>query len=347
MAGEGIVRQDDPIAFARDALGLPQETEIDCAPLGTRGSDRAYFRLRWKTDQTAILVRYDRGRVENGYFAEIAAFLAEIGVSVPRVICHDPAACLLVLEDLGAVDLWSLRGASWDVRGPLYRKTLALAHRLHSHPADRFPAARVRLADAFGPDLYRWERTYFKNNFVERLCGITIDPSFAIDLEDELAGLAQRIRASGRSLVHRDLQSQNVMIRDGEPFLIDFQGMRFGSPFYDLASLLCDPYVEFTEDEEGGLLSFYYGLAKKEEDWAEFVRRFREASIQRLMQALGAYGFLGLEKGLKEYLDHVPAAVRNLRRAVDRVAGCRRLQELLARCEPVSKALSRPSAGEP
>ena len=117
--------------------------------------------------------------------------------------------------------------------------------------------------DAFGPDLYRWERDYFKEHFVEGLCGLSIDPSFAIALEGELAGLAARIDASRHCLVHRDLQSQNVMIRDGEPYLIDFQGMRFGSLFYDLGSLLCDPYVEFSKDEEEGLLSFYYGLSKR------------------------------------------------------------------------------------
>ena len=68
------------------------------------------------------------------------------------------------------------------------------------------------------------------------------------ELETELSALGERLSGTGRCLVHRDLQSQNVMIRDGEPFLIDFQGMRFGSPFYDLGSLLCDPYVDFSDE---------------------------------------------------------------------------------------------------
>ena len=83
-----------------------------------------------------------------------------------------------------------------------------------------------------------------------------------MELEVELSGLAERLEGTRRSLVHRDLQSQNVMIRNGEPFLIDFQGMRFGSPFYDLGSLLCDPYVEFSSGELDELLSFYYRLAR-------------------------------------------------------------------------------------
>jgi N-acetylmuramate 1-kinase len=326
--------QDELVAFARDALALPKGAEIELSHLGGRGSDRTYFRFRWREGQSAILVLYDPGRTENGYFADIAAFLGDIGVPVPRVIRHDRSACLMVMEDLGAVDLWSSRDASWEIRSDLYRKTLCVVDRLHSFPAEAFPAARVRLMAAFGPDLYQWERNYFMDHFARGLCGLKIDRPLAAGLEEELAGLAERIDASRPCLVHRDLQSQNVMIRDGEPFLIDFQGMRFGSLFYDVGSLLYDPYVAFSQAEREGLIRFYYGLSAREQDWPEFLSRFREASVQRLMQALGAYGFLGLRKGLSAYLGHVPAGLRNLRDATASAATLPLLRDLLERCEP-------------
>jgi hypothetical protein len=118
------------------------------------------------------------------------------------------------------------------------------------------------------------------------------------------------------------------MIRDGEPYFIDFQGMRFGSPFYDLGSLLCDPYVNLSGNEQDDLLSFYYGLTRWGFDWASFRNTFWEASAQRLMQALGAYGFLGLNKGLKVFLEHIPAGLRNLLLAATQVASLPRLREL-------------------
>ncbi len=187
--------------------------------------------------------------------------------------------------------------------------------------------------DGFGPDLYRWERNYFRDHFVRDLCGIELEPSFERELEAELAGLAGRLAGTVHCLVHRDLQSQNVMIRDGKPFLIDFQGMRFGSPFYDLGSLLCDPYVEFSRSEQEDLLFFYYGLWKWDLDSVTFENSFWEASAQRLMQALGAYGFLGLKKGLKAFLEHIPAGLRNLHRAASQVAALPRLQDLSANCQ--------------
>jgi hypothetical protein len=321
------------IGFAREALGLSESISIELSAIQGRGSDRTFFRLKWNDKDSAILIHYDPNRIENTYYADIATFLRDINVPAPRLIRHDPADCLIIMEDLGDTDLWSLRNTPWETRGPLYQKTLTIVHRLHSFPEKDFPSARVRLMEGFGPDLFRWERDYFRDHLVRNVCGIELGPSFERELEAELLSLAERLAKKKRCLVHRDLQSQNVMIRGGEPYLIDFQGMRFGSPFYDLGSLLCDPYVDLSSNERDELLSFYYKLLEWDLDWHTFQNAFWEASAQRLMQALGAYGYLGLEKGLKAYLEHIPAGLRNLHRAASQVASLPRLRELSLTCQ--------------
>jgi hypothetical protein len=325
--------REDMIGFAREGLRLSESVSLTISPLEGRGSDRTFFRLKWNRNDSAILVHYDPKRVENGYYADIAAFLHDIDVPVPRLIRHDPVGCLIVMEDLGDTDLWSFRKTRWETRRALYQKTLAIVHKLHSFPKDYFPSGHVRLSEGFGPHLYRWERDYFRDHFVTGVCGIELGLSFQKELEAELSALAERFAGGVRCLVHRDLQSQNVMIRHGEPFLIDFQGMRFGNPFYDLGSLLCDPYVDFSGGEQAGLLSFYYGLEKWDLDWAAFQNAFWEASVQRLMQALGAYGFLGLRREFKAFLEHIPSGLGNLQQASSQVTFLPRLQELCQVCQ--------------
>jgi hypothetical protein len=325
--------REDMIRFCRESLGLPESVAMEFSPLEGRGSDRTFSRIKWNRKDSAILVHYDPKRVENTYYAEIAAFLREIDIPAPRLIRHDPPACLIIMEDLGDRDLWSLRETSWENRRPLYQKTLTTVHRLHSFPEKGFPSGRVRLMEGFGPDLYRWERNYFREHFVRDFCGIELEPSFERELESELSALGEGLSETMRCLVHRDLQSQNVMIRDGDPFLVDFQGMRFGTPFYDLGSLLCDPYVNFSTSERDELLSFYYGLSKGNLDWSTFQNHFWEASAQRLMQALGAYGFLSLKKGLKAFQEHIPAGLRNLHGATTQVASLPYLRELSLACQ--------------
>jgi aminoglycoside/choline kinase family phosphotransferase len=325
--------QEEMIGFMRETLGLSESVPIELSPLEGRGSDRTFFRLRWNQKNSAILIHYDPKRVENTFYADIAKFLHRIGVAVPRTIRHDPPRSLILMEDLGDTDLWSLRETPWETRRALYQKTLVIAHRLHSLPERDFPSDRVRLMEGFGPNLYRWERDYFRNHFVRDVCGIELEPQFERELEAELSSLAERLLGTIRCLVHRDLQSQNVMIRDGKPLLIDFQGMRFGSPFYDLGSLLCDPYVNLSDGERDELLSFYYGLSKWDLDLATFKNTFWEASVQRLMQALGAYGYLALKKGLKAYLEHIPSGLRNLHLATSHVSTLPQLRELSLKCQ--------------
>jgi aminoglycoside/choline kinase family phosphotransferase len=327
-----MISQDQIIRFAREALGLSGSVSLTLSPLEGRGSDRSFFRLGWRRKDSAVLIHYDPKRIENMYYAAIATFLREIDVPAPRMIRHDPDRCLIVMEDLGDTDLWSFRKTGWETRRVLYQKTLFIVHRLHCFPEKDFPSARVQLAEDFGITLYRWERDYFMDHFVRGICDIELEPSFENQIEAELSSLAERLSETRRSLVHRDLQSQNVMIRDGEPFLIDFQGMRFGSPFYDLGSLLCDPYVDFSDSERDELLSFYFGLSKWNLDWDAFQNAFWIASVQRLMQALGAYGFLGLKKGLKTYVNHIPSGLAHLQLAASHVTSLPRLLELSQTC---------------
>jgi N-acetylmuramate 1-kinase len=302
------------IAWALAVLGLPAGAPVSAVPLTKGGSDRRFYRLRWN-GRSVLLMRYLHERRENSYYAPIGRFLREIGVAVPEIFHHDAAQGFLLLEDLGDEDLWSCRQAPWEVRQELYEKTLVQIQRLHAYPLTAFSRAGIPVMDGFDAALYRWERDYFAENFVGGVCGITMSSQRKRALEEELGALARRLAAATPALIHRDFQSQNVMLRSREPVLIDFQGMRLGNPLYDVGSLLYDPYVAMTEDERMVLLARYHALSGAEWFWPDLQEAFREASAQRLMQALGAYGFLGLKKGRPAFLRHCASATRNLAEA--------------------------------
>ena len=187
--------------------------------------------------------------------------------------------------------------------------------------------------DGFDTGLYRWEQDYFLDNFVKGYCDLSLDPGFEIKLRAGFADLSERLCSIPRSLVHRDFQSRNIMVRDGEPYFIDFQGMRFGNPFYDLASLLIDPYVSIPDEGREELLSFYYVLSSQELDWDAYQASFWDAGVERLMQALGAYGFLGKVKGLEDFLQFIPAGLNNINLAVSHVPSLASLRDVILLCQ--------------
>jgi hypothetical protein len=192
--------------------------------------------------------------------------------------------------------------------------------------------------EAFNSAFYRSEQDYFLENFVQSVCSIKLDSSETIKLNAEFESLADRLQEVPMSLVHRDFQSRNIMIRDGQPVLIDFQGMRIGNFFYDLGSLLYDPYVILKEEERMELLAYYYSLSDQKTNWKAFKEMFWEASVERLLQALGAYGFLGLKQGHTGFLAHINKALDNL---LDATAQNKRLLLIRLLAQNCENALSR------
>ena len=324
------------LEFAKHALGIQEESApVHMTPVTGGGSNRSFYRIRHGDNRSAIFMHYDRSYGENAYYAAIAEFLRGIGVSVPRIMAHDTARGFIVMDDLGDIDLWFYRHEPWQIRREFYFKTLTIISNLHTFPIKNFPKRKVHLMEGFGPALYQWEQDYFLENFVQTVCGLKLNPSDKQDLANELGALSQRLENTKPCLIHRDLQSRNIMIRENEPVLIDFQGMRFGNLSYDLGSLLYDPYVSLNNDERMELLQYYYILSNRDEliDWLSFQKMFQDASAQRLMQALGAYGFLGLKRGISEFLPHIPRGLANLIDASVQSKRIPRLHNLALKCQ--------------
>jgi aminoglycoside/choline kinase family phosphotransferase len=305
MKTELLLRQ------TRRRLPAFSEGEIEIAPIEKGGSDRRFYRVRCAPGESLILVKYNLERVENRHYVRIAEFLAQHGIAVPKIYFHDLEEGLIWIEDLGESDLFSFREDSWLVRGALYRSVLDEIAKLHELPQSEWSKLDGEMPPEFNAALYRWEQNYFFENCLGRIFGVDERTQRELASLPALREIADRLAGLPRVLVHRDFQSQNIIARAGHAYLIDFQGMRPGLAEYDLASLLFDPYVSLLPVEREGLWS-YYTERRGLRSGAERRETLGLCAMQRLMQALGAYGFLGLVKGNRQFLAHVPAALGSL-----------------------------------
>ena len=300
---------------------------VSVEPIEKGGSGRKFWRLQ-AGGPSLILVRYGPDRPENKHYVAIGRFLTSVGVRVPAVHFHDETEGLILMEDAGETDLWSFRLAPWRQRRALYQRTLDQALILHTQAhADPGAATLKILQPVFDSALYRWEQDYFFEHCLERHFGIAAYPGRA-----RLREIADELAAEPRCLVHRDFQSQNVLVREGEICLIDFQGLRPGLAAYDLASLLLDPYVDLSAEEREELLGHYLsGLhGPGQRDNPHFRALYDRCAMQRLMQALGAYGKLGHLDERTEFLEHIPTALARLREVIARIDGLGDLAAVLA-----------------
>ncbi|MEE9912906.1 MAG: phosphotransferase [Deltaproteobacteria bacterium] len=327
---------DDIQKFLNDHLGL---VEFRLKPIEKGGSDRIFSRLLQSNGKSFIFMHYGTEVEENTYWTEINRFLNDLNIPVPRIIAYDQRQRFLLLEDLGEIDVYMLRSLPWHKRRPFYLKALSDIHRLHRVlPAD--VPAHLQLARGYDRSLYQWEHDYFRENFVEAVCKIDLSGALIRDWAEESGALIDRLQKIPPCLIHRDFQSQNLVIKDDRPVFIDFQGMRQGNLFYDLGSLICDPYVTLSPDERNELIAFYYRIMEPAYSLDQFTDYFWEGAAQRLMQALGAYGFLGLKKNKPDFLKHTATGIKNLVTATSRTGNLPVLNDLARTC--MIKLASRP-----
>ena len=283
------------------------EGAVSAEPILKGGSDRAYWRVTRGDGSTLIVMEYTKARADNASFVPVTRYLASIGTAVPAIFRVDEGEMLVWLQDLGGSDLWEFREAPWQERRDLYRKTLQEVAKLHAVTE----APDIALQPPFDEKLYGWEQGYFLDEFVAGHCGEK-GVADALRGSADFAQLISDLVKRPRGLLHRDFQSQNVMVKDGGVFLIDYQGLRFGVPEYDVASLLFDPYVSFTGAERLELQRDYCEI-RGVDDFASWQNLLHQCAAQRLMQALGAYGYIGNKLGKKQFLAHIPPALENLR----------------------------------
>ncbi len=273
-------------------------------PLGARGSDRSFCRLLGPS-RRAIYLRYGTLRSENARYAGHARLLAGAGVPVPRVLAALPEARALALADWGDCSLERQVHRRPGDALALYEPVLQAAARLHTTATEAVRAAGVAIEPPLDATTFRWERELFANHLLRGRLGLEGLPA---EVAVELELVAARLLNSPRVVVHRDLQSSNVLCRGRQIALIDFQGMRLGPAAYDLASLLCDPYVQLAPALRTRLLARYVALCPA---CAEVADDFPWAAVQRLSQALGAYARL-TALGLTQFAAFIAPAAATL-----------------------------------
>jgi hypothetical protein len=308
--------------------------DFELVPIKKGGSDRSFFRVSLPDKTSFIFMHYGDEVKENAYWASINKFMAGLEVCVPRIIVQDIPKHFILLEDLGDIDLWSQRSLPWDKRRDYYFQAFTQIRRMHAFEFTSIPAD-LQLSESYGPRLYKWEYDYFLENLVGEVCKIKLSSSDSAKLMKELDALSVQLQKIEPCLIHRDFQSQNIMIKNDTPVLIDFQGMRKGCLFYDLGSLICDPYVTFDDEARNELIDFYYELMNPSYSRNDFVHNFWMGSVQRLLQALGAYGFLGLKKNKQVFLGHISNGLENLLMGVNNVGRLEMLNDLAIECETI------------
>lgn len=306
------------------------EDPVKIEEMPASGSNRRYFRL---FGRESIIGVAGTCKAENEAFIYLSDHFVKLGLNVPRVLGVSEDHMTYIQEDLGDLILFKLiekgrltRSFSNEEREMLV-KTISLLPDIQFKGAIGLDFSKCYPTSHFDVRSIMWDLNYFKYCFL-KATGLEFEEN---RLEDDFQALAEVLmRSQSSTFMYRDFQSRNVMIHDGEPWFIDFQGGRMGPFYYDVASFLWQAKAVFPQSLRDDLIGHYIQSLRKYKPVDEnyFHEQLRHFVLFRTLQVLGAYGFRGYFEKKPHFMQSVPYAMANLR-------------ELLAKPFPEYPYLSR------
>lgn len=283
--------------------------------LPSSGSNRRYFRLKGEKSIIGVL---GTCKEENEAFLYMSEHFHKKGLPVPEIYAISDDTMAYIQEDLGdtllfnAIEKGRKTSVFSDEEKTLLIKTIRLLPDMQFLGADEFNFSKCYPSPEFNSRSIMWDLNYFKYCFL-KATGLEF-------LEDKLEDDFQRmtdvlLRSFSATFMYRDFQSRNVMIKNGEPWFIDYQGGRKGPFYYDVASFLWQAKANLPESLRMELLNEYVDSLRKYQpvDEEYFHAQLRHFVLFRTLQVLGAYGFRGYFEKKPHFIQSVPFAIENLR----------------------------------
>ncbi|HEX4028993.1 MAG TPA: RNase adapter RapZ [Terracidiphilus sp.] len=291
------------------------------------GSGRAIVRLGGGPFRAIGIVH--AVREENIAFLEFSRHFRHSGLPVPEIYAQDLDQGAYIEEDLGDTTLFDFLGEHRvvgenriiDATNPstigaeaveAYRKVVAILPRFQVEAGRDLNYKVCYPRASFDRQSIAWDLNYFKYYFL-RLAGVPFNEQA---LEVDFSRLTRLLLSASRQyFMYRDFQSRNIMLRNGEPYFIDYQGGRKGALQYDIASLLYDGKADLPPELRQALLDRYLDCLAEYTpvDRGAFMEHYYAYVYVRILQALGAYGFRGFYERKTHFLQSVPYALKNLR----------------------------------
>lgn len=295
---------------------------------GEAGSQRRFLRVINALDsaRSSVLVLWDSRDIDWARFLNIAAEVGEASALLPRIYAHDADHGLILEEDLGSQTLCVYAHAqAQDTEALLggYQRVIDALRVWQGIPVHSAPSIGARSMDEA---MFLWESDYFATHCVKEF--FAQEQLLGAAWHQERTALARWCAGLPQVCIHRDFQSENVLLQGQRVRFVDYQGARLGPAGYDLASLLYDPYVgEQVLTLVPRLLDYYNRSGSAlDPQW------FYWCAAQRLMQALGAYANLCLHKGKERYRASIAVALERLQGVLVQHGGLPVLSGIVNRC---------------
>ena len=293
-------------------------------PLKGDASDRTYFRVHYYLQSrpaeklSIIIMQLKEPEPEKEPdFNRMQKFLHQLDMPVPQILYYDAGRGLLFLEDGGDTHLEDLTRNSPDNLILWYQKAIELIVAMQTRGTQSMTSHCPAHALQFDVEKLMWEMDFMIKHYIKGLLNRPLDANAESEIRRALLELCETLAQEEKVFVHRDFHSRNLMVRQDNLMLIDFQDARMGPRQYDLVSLLKDSYVILPEETRNQLLDYYLQRIEQEESRplprSHFMEIFDCMSIQRNLKAIGSFASQYMDHQNDRYLQYIEPTLQYIR----------------------------------
>lgn len=286
-------------------------------------SNRSYYRLVSEAGACIGVIGTDRD--ENDAFVKLARHFSSKGIPVPEIYSVSDDGMVYIQEDLGCLSLYDMLldarsgKTSWEEMESLLCRTMAMLPKIQYEGAAGLDFSICYPQPSFDRQNIMFDLNYFKYCFL-KASGLEFNE---VLLQQDFERLADDLLLHDTdTFMYRDFNVRNVMVKDGCPYFIDFQGGRRGPICYDVASFVWQARAAYSDDQKEKLIQSYIEALS---EYTKIPRKEFESELKlfrlfRLLQVLGAYGFRGWTEHKAAFVVSIPSAISNLKELLSEIS---------------------------
>lgn len=273
-------------------------------------STRRYYRLKAQDDKYVVCLDNPVESDSENKFVVFQKYLESKGIRVPRVYDVDPSKGYILEEDLGDVtflkELANCKGIE-EVES-YYKRAIDEMIKIHSINIEQDKWINLY----FDFEKLMDEISFTFKYFITHFLGVESNAEVS-SLQQEFVPICKRLSREKMCLTHRDFHSRNIMIKNSDLIIIDFQDARHGIPQYDLCSLLEDCYYDLPRGERRSLIEYYYKNSRTEMSFDNFLSLYNDMAIQRVFKAIGSFSYINYHREDIRYVKYIGFAMEKLK----------------------------------
>lgn len=279
-------------------------------------STRKYYRLNC-SDQSYVVCLDNPTEINKNPFVQIQGFLFENNIRVPNIYDRDVSKGYLLEEDLGDETLLKVLGIINDPKQEfeIYKAIVDELIKMHSFSDEKLKGTLIS-QQAFDYEKYSYEVDFSLKYFLCKFLNVD-DESIYNELKKNFDDVCKELSSYKMVCTHRDFHSRNVMVKNGENIIIDFQDARMGIPQYDLVSLLEDCYYELQHENKEKLMKYYFNNMDMTELGQGSYNHFKEVydlmTLQRVFKAIGSFSYIFEHRKDYRYVKYIGFAMEKIR----------------------------------